>query len=237
MHALRLFVANRSCELLFNVMTSFLTRFVDRDALAESYDSFFGRHGVIDRIRALPKGTGEREDAAVDEYCQSLRDICGFQYVSQAIIMDAAKERIRYYFVFATNSLHGIQVFKDAEAKASVAQDQVRYETKFKKQAQLGLQFGDSAPKSSKALELQQRYILRARDRIVKALLRNRGTTMPYDALYGEAMTFPLVTEIDVNNILTSLSPHVRLHLAGPRRKKPLLFKGDYVFINSRAFN
>lgn len=110
------FVGSRSCELLFNVMTSFLTRFVDRDTLANSYNSFFGRAGVIDRIKSLPKGTGEREKAAVDEYCKSLREICGFQYVSQAVIMDASKERIRCYFVFATNSLHGIQVFKDAEA-------------------------------------------------------------------------------------------------------------------------
>jgi len=236
MTELKKFVGSRSCELLFNVMTSFLTRFVDREALAESYDSFFGRPGVIDRIRALPKGTEEREEAAVDEYCQSLRGICGFQYVSQAIIMDASKERIRYFFVFATNSLHGIQVFKDAEAKASEAQDEVRYEAKLKKQAQFGLPFDDSVPKSSKALDLQQKYIHRARERIVQAILRHRGPTMPYDAVYSEAMVFPLVTESDINDILQSLSPNVRLELAGPRRKKPLPFKGDYLVITSRAF-
>ena len=236
MHKLKTFVADRSCELLFNVMTSFLTRFVDREALAESYDSFFGRAGVIGRIRALPKGSGEREEAAVDEYCRSLRDICGFQYVSQAIIMDASRERIRYYFVFATNSLHGIQVFKDAEAKASQVQDEVRYETKLKKKNQLGFQFGDSAPKSSKALDLQKRCVVRARERIVNSLLRHRGTTMSYDELYGEAMAFPLVTESDLSNVLLSLSPNIQLQLAGPRRKKPSLFKDDYVVINSRVF-
>jgi hypothetical protein len=88
--------------------------------MEESYHSFFGRN-VVDRIRALPKGTGEREEAAVDEYCQSLREICHFKYVSQAVILDASKERVRYYFVFATNSLHGIQVFKDAESQAAEA--------------------------------------------------------------------------------------------------------------------
>jgi three-Cys-motif partner protein len=234
MHKLKTFVADRSCELLFNVMTSFLTRFVDREALAGSYDLFFGRRGVIDRIRALPKGTGEREEAAVDEYCQSLREICGFKYVSQAIMMDASKERIRYYFVFATNSLHGIQVFKDAEAKASEAQDAVRYQTKLKKQTQYDLLFGDAAPKSSKALNLQQRYILRARETILKAFIHHRASTMSYDALYGEAMMFPLVTESNINNIVESLSPKIQLHLVGTRRKKPSLFRGDYVVINSR---
>src|SRR5205085_9533705 len=108
---LKKFVGSRSCELLFNVMTSFLTRFLDRRGMAQSYYSLFGRSDVIDKIRALPKRTGEREEAAVEEYCQSLREICRFRYVSQAVILDASKERVRYYFVFATNSLDGIQVF------------------------------------------------------------------------------------------------------------------------------
>ena len=233
---LRSFVGTRPCELLFNVMTSFLTRFVDRETLAESYYSFFGRPGVIDRIRSLPKGTGEREEAAVDEYCQSLRDICNFKYVSQAIIMDSAKERVRYYFVFATNSLHGIQVFKEAEVKASKAQDEVRHKTKLNKQSQFGLPFGGPTPKSSKAFELQIRYLDRARQTMVRALLNNRSATMSYDELYGKTMTFPLITQSDFNEMLLSLSPNVELHLTGTRRKGPTLFRGDYVVIRSRSF-
>ncbi|HET9713708.1 MAG TPA: three-Cys-motif partner protein TcmP, partial [Pyrinomonadaceae bacterium] len=51
MNQLKTFVGSRSCELLFNVMTSFLTRFVDREGMAQSYYSLFGRRGVVDRIR------------------------------------------------------------------------------------------------------------------------------------------------------------------------------------------
>lgn len=101
---LKPFVGTRPCELLFNLITSFLTRFVDRDSLAASYHSLYGRPDVIDKIRTLPKGTGQREELAVDEYCRSLREICGFEYVSQAIIMDSTKEKVRYYLAFATNS-------------------------------------------------------------------------------------------------------------------------------------
>jgi len=231
MDKLRKFVGGRSSELLFNVMTSFLTRFVDRDDLADSYYSLFGRSDVIERIRSLPKGTDEREEAAVEEYCRSLREICDFQYVSQAIIMDAAKEKIRYYFVFATNSLHGIQVFKDAEAKATITQDEVRHETKLIKQAQVGLPFGGPTPRSSKVLELQQRYIHRSRESILNSFRSHRGATMSYDEVYGNAMGFPLVTQSDLDTILQSLSPNVQVKLAGTRRKKPALFKGDYVII------
>lgn len=230
MDKLKKFVGSRSCELLFNVMTSFLTRFVDRDDLADSYHSLFGRSDVIKKIRSLPKGTGEREEAAVEEYCRSLREICGFRYVSQAIIMDAAKEKIRYYFVFATNSLHGIQVFKDAEAKATIAQDEVRHETKLSKQPQFGLPFGGPTPRSSKVLELQQRYIHRSREAVLSTFQNERRATMSYDEVYGKAMAFPLVTQSDLDAILQSL-PNVQLKLAGPRRKKPMLFKNDYVIL------
>lgn len=227
---LKTFVADRSCELLFNVMTSFLTRFVDREGLAQSYDSLFGRSEVLERIRALPKGTGEREEAAVDEYCRSLREICGFLYVSQAIIMDASKEKIRYYFVFATNSLHGIQVFKDAEAKAAIAQDEVRHETKMSKQPQFGLPFGGPPLRSSKLSELHQRSIHRSRETILNTLRIHQRRTMSYDELYGKAMAFPLVTQSDLNGILLSL-PNVQLKLTGVRRKKPMLFRNDHVIL------
>jgi three-Cys-motif partner protein len=100
MKDLKPFVGTRPCELLFNLMTSFLTRFVDRDALAASYHSLYGRTDVVDGIRALPKGTGQREEFAVDEYCKSLREICGFQYVSQALIMDPTKEKGSLLFGF-----------------------------------------------------------------------------------------------------------------------------------------
>ena len=68
----------------------------------------------------------------------------------------------------------------------------------------------------------------------MSALLGHRGATMSYDELYGQAMTFPLVTEADLIDVLLSLHPGVQLHLAGARRKKPVLFKGDYVIIHSR---
>jgi hypothetical protein len=44
-------------------------------------------------------------------------------------------------------------------------------------------------------------------------------------------MAFPLVTQSDLDDILLSLTPRVELKLAGTRRKKPMLFRGDYVIV------
>ena len=230
MEKLRPFVSKRSCELLFTLMTSFLTRFVDREDLAASYHSLFGRPGVLDRIRALPKGTGQREEAAVDEYCQSLREICGFRYVSQAVVLDPTKERVRYYLIFATNSLHGIQVFKSAEAEAAEMQDEVRHQKRIKKEGEF-LPFGGPTPKSSKAVKLHERYLSRAREKIIKTLLTSRRSILPYADIYGEAMAFPLVRQDDLDSVLLALAPNIKIRLDGVRRKKPSPFKDDCVVI------
>ena len=200
MKDLKPFVGTRHCELLFNLMTSFLTRFVKRDGLTESYNSLYGRSDVVDKIRALPKGKRQREELAVDEYCQSLRQICGFRYVSQAVIMDSAKEKILYSLVFATNSLHGIEVFKKAEAEAAEAQDEVRNEKRVKKTSQPAFLFGDAPPKSPKMSSLDQHHMKRARRSIVKVLAESSRHHLPYSKIYGEAMAFPLVTPSDLED-------------------------------------
>jgi three-Cys-motif partner protein len=205
MDNLRPFVGTRACELLFNLMTSFLTRFVERDALAASYHSLYGRPDVVDKIRALPKGTGQREELAVDEYCKSLREICRFQYVSQALIMDPSKEKVLYHLVFATNSLHGIEVFKKAEMEAAEAQDQVRHEKQVKKTSQTAFMFDGAPPQSAKMSRLHQHHTKRAREKVLKVLIDSNRSVVPYTKIYGEAMTFPLVTPGDLEKWITEL--------------------------------
>lgn len=233
MSKLKPFVSGRACELFFNVMTSFLTRFVDHPSLTSSYDELFGRRGIIEKLRALPRGQGLREQAAVDHYCESLKRVCGFRYVSQAVIMDAAKDRIRYFLVFATNSIHGIEVFKEAEAAAARAQDEIRHETRLKKQTQFGLPFGDPAPKTARVLILHNRYIERMQGQIIGLLVKQ--SSWSYDDLYGEAMALPLVTREDLDNLLHMLEPNIRVDLSGLGRKKPRLHKEDRILVVNRT--
>src|SRR5258705_4186482 len=205
MKELKLFVQRRPCELLFNLMTSFLTRFVDRRDLTPTYDALYGRQGVVERIRSLPKGTGKREELAVEEYCKSLRDICKFKYVSQAIIMHPQRESVLYYLVFATNSLHGIEVFKSAEKEASDIQNDGRFETHLKKTGRPLLPglFDAAVPKSRLALTLTNHYSGIAQQKVVKILLANSSATgIKYEELFSAAMSFPLVFSDDLVNWL-----------------------------------
>ena len=234
MSELKPFVSMRPCELLFNLMTSFLTRFVDREDLTPTYENLYGRKGVVERIRSLPKGTGQREEAAVEEYCRSLREICGFKYVSRAIIMDPAKEKVRYYLVFATNSLHGIDVFKNAENEAANVQDDVRYETHLRNAEPIlsGL-FEDITPSSRLVLRLKMQYSMLAKKLVEKALVTSHSSTgVAYDELFAAALAFPLVSQRDLDEWLTSLESAVRIELAGSRpRRKPSPFEKDRVVV------
>lgn len=233
MEHLKPFVGTRPCELLFNLMTSFLTRFVERDALSASYHSLYGRKDVLDRIRALPKGTGAREELAVDEYGKSLRDICGFKYISQALIMDPTKEKVLYYLVFATNSLHGIEVFKEAEMAAGEAQDEVRHEKRIQKSSQTTFLFDGAPPQSPKMSQLHQHHSNRAREKIIRVLADSNRSFLPYSQIYGEAMAFPLVTPRDLENWITLLRDKGALEIKwdGRNRKRLSWSKNDSIVV------
>ena len=230
MRELRPFIKGRPCELLFNLMTSFLTRFVNRKELAPSYNDLFGRPGVVEQIRALPKGTGQREEMAVEEYCRSLREICGFKYVSRAVILDPEKEKVRYYLVFATNSLHGIEVFKSAESEATKIQDDVRFQIRVhQNNPTLPGLFDNSVPQSRLAVNLATRYKSFAKQKIVEILMTEQSKIgIPYSKLFGEAMSFPIVTATDLIEWLNALKPSIEIKYAtstkrrNPRRPSPL---------------
>ncbi len=233
---LKPFVAERSCEILFNLMTSFLTRFVDTETRAESYNELFGRKGVLDRIRSLPKGTGEREEAAVKEYCKSLREICGFKYVAEAVIFDPEKEKVRYYLIFATNHPRGIEVFKSAEMAAARTQDEVRYRARVRKSGgQEELMFDQKMPKSPIADQKRAQLCSLARSKVLKILSgANKGAAVDYDLLFQEAMAFAQVTPQDLQQWVIELSPNIKLQLSGSgRRKKPQADKGDRVIVTN----
>jgi three-Cys-motif partner protein len=224
MAKLRPFLRERSCEVLFNLMTSFLTRFVDARSRESSYHELFGRRGVLEKIRALPKGTGEREEAAVQEYCKSLRDICGFRYVSQAVILDPSKEKVLYHLIFATKNPRGIEVFKRAEIEAAKIQDEVRYEAHLRRTGpDLPGLFESGPPRSRLVLQLWRRYTDLARRKVLEVLITSSAVIgVSYKDLFGVAMEFPLVSPEDLIAWLKALEPHVKVNFElSEKRKNP----------------
>jgi hypothetical protein len=211
-------------------MTSHIVRFLNEPDRAESYNDLFGRKEVLDVLRQAPKE--QRTELAVQEYCDSLRSLCGFKYVSRAVILKPAVERIGYFLVFATNHSRGVEVFKAAELTAANIQDHVRHETTIRKTGQPTLLFDNSPPSSPLSIEIQQGYIDKAPDEIVRLLVAQPAQTkVPYEDVLCKAMAFPLVSPGDVAKWLRALKPDVEIQLTGTGRRKPNPLRGDQIVV------
>lgn len=221
MRHLQPFLRNRSCEVLINLMTSHIVRFLDEPDRAESYNDLFGRNEVLDILHQTP--TNERTDRAVQEYCLSLTLLCNFKYVSTAVILDSTEERIKYFLIYATNHPQGIRVFKAAEVKAARIQDELRYEAQIRKTSQPDLLFDPAPPKSRLSLKLRDRYLKQARRRILLMLSsKPKLSEISYADVFCLAMAFPLVTPGDLRLWLEDLKPNIVVDFSPRLRARPL---------------
>lgn len=236
MDKLKSFLHERSSEVLVTLMTRDINRFLAQPDRAESYRRLFGRPGVLEILHEVP--AEERAEQAVLEYSQSLRQLCGFKYVSAAVILEPNKESVRYFLMYATNHPRGIEVFKAAEIKATKIQDDLRHRAHIQKTGQPTLLFDPSPPKSRKALALQSRYAEKARKKVVAVLATQRGPAgVEYDRLFCEAMFFPLVTPNDLLEWLEALKPNIEVNLGGVASRKKPKPSEDYrvVVLNAKA--
>jgi hypothetical protein len=215
------FVSDRSCEVLINLMTRHIIRFLDEESHADSYEKLFGRPGVLDKLRATRRE--ERADQAVREYCRSLRQLCGFKYVSSAVILEPNEQSVRYFLVYATNNVHGIEVFKKAEMATAETQDHVHHETRVRRTQQSEMMFDLGSRRSRLITEMRGCYVERAKEKVRNFLRENaQPNGVSYETLFCEAMAFPLVTPGDLQNWIYNWVPSVCVQLAGSQRRRNL---------------
>lgn len=235
MRHLRSFLSNRSCEVLINLMTGHIIRFLDEPDRAESYKDLFGRNAVLETLQQAPRE--ERTELAVQEYCESLRLLCNFKYASSAVILKPTEEKVSYFLVYGTKHPRGLEVFKTAELKAARIQDRVRHETHVRKTGQPSLLFDHAPPSSRISLDLRRRYLEKAQNRVLNIFATQpKQTKILYEKVLCEALAFPLVTPDDLIYWLRALEPDVEIHLTGSsHRKKPKPLEEDFLVVVNPA--
>jgi hypothetical protein len=214
-------------------MTSDITRFLKEETRANSYNALFGRDGVLEILREIEKGTREQAECAVKEYCRSLKQLCCFKYVSQAVILEPEAEGIRYFLVYGTHHHRGVEVFKNAEMKAARIQDEARSEAKIRRSRQGELDLGGDFKRTALVHDLRHKYTERARAKVESVLRSSRKSRHAYRDLYCEAMAFPLVTRLDLNSWLAELAHAVSIELSDHSRKTPSLDHDDVVVVHN----
>lgn len=236
MAELQPFLRGRSCEVLVNLMTSDIKRFLAEPPKAESYVRLFGRAGVLEILRETP--ADERDERAVQEYCKSLKQLCDFKYVSSAVIFEPNREEVKYFLVFATNHPDGVEVFKAAEISAARIQDAVREEVAVRRSGQPEMFDTVQVPRSRVKMARRAKYVDRAYAKVAHVLLDDEsGSGVSYKDLLMEALAFPLVTPDDLKDWIKKLCPTVELVLDGSsRRRGPSTEKNDKVIVNDRKY-
>ena len=171
------------------------------------------------------------------EYCKSLHTLCGFKYVSSAVILEPNRDDIRYFLVYGTNHHRGVEVFKTAESKAARLQDDIRHAASVQKTGQedmMGALFGATSPKSRYAYRLWERYCSKAKRKVLDRILAAPPGGVLFTELFCDAMAFPLVTPTDLHGWLKGWEKHLTLRLADPSKKKPSPDQNDWVEAKDR---
>jgi hypothetical protein len=177
-------VEDRSAEILVNVMTFHIRRFVTQEAHASNLEDLFADDTVADEAAAL-SGT-QREQFLVQRYSENLKRMAGFAYTSIAAIFRAAEDTVHYYLVFGTNSAHGVQVFKEAE--------RVAFATGEALDTRLNPKNGSSVPdkESSTFLEKAFSHLLRSRAICVRSTGNRLAAS--WHCLFVRAVRSPMMT-------------------------------------------
>lgn len=220
------FLNARSCEVLINLMARHAVRFLEQNDRKESYDALFGRIEAMEVLRNTPKH--RKLTVMLQEYCLSLKLLCGFRYVSAAAILEPNEEAIRYFLVFGTNHPRGIEVFKKAEQAAARIQNKVRFATIFGRKSQGEFDMsGAPALKTKIVYELRNQYVTMAMEHVIEDLLKGpKDLGVPYCDLFARAMELPLVSPEDLMEGIKDL-PSVKMILQGERRRSPSVEKGE----------
>lgn len=220
----------RSAEILVNVMTSHIRRFVTKEAHAEQFEELFGDNSVVSD--AAPLTGGERERFLVRRYAENLKARAGLLYTSIAAVLKADQDSVHYYLVFGTNSPHGIEVFKEAEQTAFEVGESAREEAKSRKrenrtgQTEFLAAFGGTVTESPIARDLRANYLTSAREAF-DALVFARNA-IAYDELLGTVLQTPLVWKTDLDDWIHKGANAGRLTITPPLGRRKLRLSQNY---------
>ncbi len=108
---------DRNAEVIINFMYEHINRFVgdQRSKVRASLMPILGESFPTEIESRV-----DREQAITELFCRNLREISGFKYVVPAPISRADSERTHFILAYATHSIAGLEVFRDAERQAQI---------------------------------------------------------------------------------------------------------------------
>ncbi len=217
----------RPGEVLINLMTSHLRRFVR----TQNQAALFGSEAPVQRLNGL-KGA-DLEDEMVALYSSQLSKEGAFDYVCAAVILKPSIDTPNYRLIYATRSQLGLAKFKEAEKRSMTRMQPTRAGAKLRRveerTSQSELFPGEEIYDSSYYQRLRERYLSRAHSRVSEIL--SAGGPISYDSLWKAALANPLVFESDLKERLRS---DTRIRFTNlENERSPKVGKGHIVMVTN----
>lgn len=218
-------------EVLINFMTDYIRRFVEspRDETADSFDRFFGCAGLRDRILGI-SDPQEREDDLVLSYARRVQQAGGYDHSCAAIVLYPQVERCFFHLIYATRNPAGVEVFKRVERDAMALMEQVRaqaqHRVEVERSGQPALFSPEQLHQARRLEDLRRRYLAQAQEQAEACL---REGPVPFDRLWADAMSWPLVWDGDLKEWIAGWQGQGTLEIQGmkPRQRVPHLSESN----------
>jgi len=186
----------RPGEVVINLMSSFITRFVN-DSATDLSDLLGEDFPELRRLSG-----SEREFAVVRKYCDLVKHEGDFSYVCALPVMKPDSDTFNFYLIYATRHPKGVEVFKRVEERTEERTHVVRADVqKRQRQERTGnfeLFEPDVQYRERKYQQLATDNRARARRRILDQL--QTAGEVPYDDCWAEALQYSAVYEKDLRS-------------------------------------
>lgn len=193
-------------EVIVNFMFGHLNRFLDgsRTDLKATFDDLFGGTSW----EAAVADANDREESIIRAYCERVRAIGDFTYVTSTRIMQPLAERSYFYLVYATRHYKGLVEFRGIEKKFVDVQESLRVETKelerLNRSGQPSLFTTAELVATAKSYtERRDANRVEARSRVVELL--SATSRLEYQEVLATALELPLVWRRDVGELVFAL--------------------------------
>lgn len=209
-------------EVVINLMSSFITRFVNdsatdlSDLLGEDFPELRGLSGT------------DLEFAVVSKYCDLVKSEGSFAYVCALPVMKPDSDAFSFYLIYGTRHPKGVEVFKRVEKRTEEQTHVVRADVQKRQRQERSGNFELFTPdvlyRESKYLRLSADNRERAQCR-VHDLLQTAGE-LPYDDCWAESLQYSAVYEADLRSWISEWEKDGTVLVKGRKSPNELLKRG-----------
>ncbi len=220
-------------EVVVNLMSSFITRFVNNEA--SDFSDLLGED--FPELRSL-SGT-ELEFAVVRKYCELIKREGNYAYVCALPVMKPDSDAFNFYLIYATRHPKGVEVFKSAEKRTENQTHVVRADVQKRQRQERSGNFElfseDVLYRERKYQQLALENRERAKRGVIQ-LLRERGQ-VPYDECWAEALQFSAVYQTDLRTWTDEWEREGTISIIGRKFPSELLRRGHGQVLEFRGMS